>query len=419
MSDLNRSFDRRLQIGWAQNSNMFPLSAAQLGIWFAQQINPSSPAYNIGEYIEICGSVDPLLFEQALQRVITEAEALRLKIIDHVDGPRQIITPPSAWSMPIIDVSAEPDARAAAESWMRADLARPVNPSEGPLFGFALFKVSASRFFWYARYHHIVMDAFGMWLIARRLANVYTQLSIGRTTHDDSFGSIAALLEEDAVYRASKQLARDREFWTDYLAGRPEPDSLDGNPSSADSCSVLRNTSFLPHRSMDRLSSVASRSATTIPQIINAAAAIFLHRLTGATDVTFGLPVAARSGVSRCTPGMVSNVLPLRVPIRPNMTVSEVLVQTSGQMHRVLKHQHYGITDLRRDSGVNSSPLFRFNVNIMRFNYGFSFAEHGAIAHNLSLGPVEDLSIAIYERSDGLPLRIDFDATVRPTTSTT
>ena len=97
MSDLNRSFDRSLQIGWAQNSNMFPLSAAQLGIWFAQQINPSSPAYNIGEYIEICGSVDPLLFEQALQQVITEAEALRLKITDHVDGPRQIIAPPSAW----------------------------------------------------------------------------------------------------------------------------------------------------------------------------------------------------------------------------------------------------------------------------------------------------------------------------------
>jgi len=116
---------------------MFPLSAAQLGIWFAQQINPSSPAYNIGEYIEICGSVDPLLFEQALQQVITEAEALRLKITDHVDGPRQIIAPPSAWSMPIIDVSAEPDARAAAESWMRpiwhARLTQLMAPCSGSL----------------------------------------------------------------------------------------------------------------------------------------------------------------------------------------------------------------------------------------------------------------------------------------------
>ena len=115
MSDLNRNFCHGLQIGWVQNNNMFPLSAPQLGIWFAQQINPSTAAYNFGEYIEICGSVDPLLFEQALQRVIVEAETLRLKIIDHMDGPRQIIAPPSPWSMPIIDLSAEPDARAAAE----------------------------------------------------------------------------------------------------------------------------------------------------------------------------------------------------------------------------------------------------------------------------------------------------------------
>jgi nonribosomal peptide synthetase DhbF len=219
--DLTRSFNNRLQIDWApvQNSNMFRLSAAQLGIWFAQQIDPSSPAYNIGEYLEIQGSIDPILFKEALRRVVTETEALRLQISDHADGPRQIIGPPSSWSMPIIDVSAEPDPRAAAESWMQADLARPIDPTRGQLFGYALFKASADRFFWYARYHHIVMDAFGMWLIARRTANLYTQLAVGRTTQDGSFGSLAVLLEEDAAYRASEQFALDREFWIDYLGG--------------------------------------------------------------------------------------------------------------------------------------------------------------------------------------------------------
>jgi hypothetical protein len=209
--DLTRSFNNRLQIDWApvQNSNMFRLSAAQLGIWFAQQIDPSSPAYNIGEYLEIQGSIDPILFKEALRRVVTETEALRLQISDHADGPRQIIGPPSSWSMPIIDVSAEPDPRAAAESWMQADLARPIDPTRGQLFGYALFKASADRFFWYARYHHIVMDAFGMWLIARRTANLYTQLAVGRTTQDGSFGSLAVLLEEDAAYRASEQFALD------------------------------------------------------------------------------------------------------------------------------------------------------------------------------------------------------------------
>src|SRR5262245_5914028 len=413
VSDLNRSFGDRLQTDWArvQNNNMLRLSAAQLGIWFAQQLDPYSPAYNIGEYIEIHGSVDPILFERALRQVVAETDALRVQIIEHAGDARQLIGPPSSWSMPIIDVSAEPDARAAAESWMQADLARPIEPTRGPLFGYALFKAADNRFYWYARYHHIVMDAFGMWLIARRVANVYTQLTIGRTTHDGSFGSLAVLLEEDASYRASEQFAQDRRYWIDYLADRSEPVTLRGRASS-DSRGFLRNTAYLPQRSVDDLRSIARRTGTSVAQIISAATAIFLHRLTGAKDLVFGLPVAARSDVLRRTPGMVSNVLPLRVAVRPGMTVSEVLGQTSWQMRRVLKHQRYQITDLRRDVGriANGETLFGFSVNIMRFNYDFSFAGHNAAAHNLSLGPVEDLSIAVYDRADGGPLRIDFDA---------
>src|SRR5215510_12544205 len=313
--------------------------------------------------------------------------------------------------MPTIDVSAEPDARAAAESWMQADLAQPIEPTRGPLFGFALFKAEDDRFYWYARYHHIVMDAFGMWLVARRVANVYTQLTIGRPTHDGSFDSLPVLLEEDAVYRASEQFAQDRRYWIDYLADRPEPVTLRGRASS-DSRGILRNTAYLPHRSADDLRSIAHRTGTSVAQIISAATAIFLHRLTGAKDLVFGLPVAARSDVLRRTPGMVSNVLPLRVAVRRDMTVSEVLGQTSWQMRRVLKHQRYQIADLRRDVGgiANGETLFGVSVNIMRFNYDFSFAGNNAVAHNLSLGPVEDLSIAVYDRADRGPLRIDFDA---------
>src|SRR5262249_57439104 len=112
-----------------------------------------------------------------------------------------------------------------------------------------------------------------------------------------------------------------------------------GGPS--DSGSSWRTPASLPQRSADDLRSIARRTGPSVAQIISAATAIFLHRLTGAKDLVFGLPVAARSDVLRCTPGMVSNVLPLRVAIRPDMAVSEVLGQTSWQMRRVLKHPPY------------------------------------------------------------------------------
>src|SRR5262249_43437454 len=203
--------------------------SAQLGIWFAQRLHPDS-SYNIGEYIEIGGPIEPHLFEQALRTVVTEAETLRVSIVECTGVPCQVIAAPLAWPLPFIDISTEADARAAAEAWMKADLARPIDPTRGPLFAFALFKAAPDRFFWYARYHHIVMDGFAMGLVARRVADLYTRLVAGGEANDDAFGSLAVLVEQDARYRASQQFRDDTQFWRDQLVGGPEPVSL-GSPA--------------------------------------------------------------------------------------------------------------------------------------------------------------------------------------------
>src|ERR1700752_5063986 len=85
--------------GAAEENSPLPLSDAQLGIWFAQSIDPASPAYNLAEYLEIGGSIDRTLFETALRQVVNEAEALRVRFVDSADGPRQIIGAAPDWSM--------------------------------------------------------------------------------------------------------------------------------------------------------------------------------------------------------------------------------------------------------------------------------------------------------------------------------
>jgi non-ribosomal peptide synthetase component F len=113
----------------------------------------------------------------------------------------------------------------------------------------------------------------------------------------------------------------------------------------------------------------------------------------------------------RRIPGMASNVLPLRLALQPGMTVADVLDQTSQRLNSDLQHQRYQLADLRHDvgGGVDGRTLFGVSVNVMPFDYGFRFAGHGGIASNLSLGPVEDLNISVYDRADGAPLRVDFD----------
>ena len=104
-----------------------PLSAAQRVIWFAeQQLNTANRVYKTGGYVEIHGPVDPVLFEAALRQVVGEADALHARFIEGRDGPRQVVEP-SEWLLPVVDASEEPDPRTAAQAWMTADVARPMD----------------------------------------------------------------------------------------------------------------------------------------------------------------------------------------------------------------------------------------------------------------------------------------------------
>ncbi|MEV5378992.1 amino acid adenylation domain-containing protein [Streptomyces nondiastaticus] len=389
-----------------------PLSAAQTGIWYAQQLAPDNPAYILGEYLEIHGPVNTALLEESARRAIGEAEALRVRFVTDSAGPRQIVTPPAALTVPLIDVSAEPDPRRAALAWMEADLARPLDLSSVPLFTCALFHAAPDRFFWYQRVHHLVMDGFGAALVIRRLCDIYTSLSRGLPVGEEAFGPLRLLLEEERAYRSSEQCAQDREHWTERFADLPEPVTLAGRFSPA-SHSVRRATAQLPLSGMERLRAVARGARTTWPSVIVAATAAYLHRMTGARDITVGLGVTGRdTALSQEIPGMVSNVLPLRLAVRPDTVFSNLVRQASQEVFSVLRHQRYRYEDLRRDLDLfrDDRRLFGPVVNIMPFDYDLRFGDSPATSHTLSAGQVEDLSITVYQRAKTQGPRIDFDA---------
>src|SRR4051794_5064632 len=392
-----------------QENNPLPLSDAQLGIWFAQTIDQSSTTYNLAEYLEIGGPVDATLFEVALQQVVAETEALHVRFVSNADMPGQIIGPAPDWSMSLVDVSGAAGPQAAAERWMRADLAKPVDLTRGPLFAYALLKAAPDRFFWYSRYHHIVMDGFGFALVARRVADVYSSLVAGRAADPGTFGSLTPLLEDEAGYRRSKRFEQDRQFWIDYLADLQEPASL-GERARPAAHGFIRHSGLLPFSGLQHLHSVAHRAGVSLPQFVIAAAAIFVHRLTGAQDVIVDVPLTGRvTPAARRAPWMMSNVLPLRLAVRADMSVSELAAEATRRMRHVIRHQRYNVANLRRDIGRADQRMFGPTINFMSFDYNLHFDGYPVTAHNLSNGPVDDLSIVLYDRLDSRDLRIDFN----------
>jgi nonribosomal peptide synthetase DhbF len=388
-----------------------PLSAAQLGIWFAQKLGQGIPNYNLGGWTEIDGPVNPKLFETAIGQALFEAEALRVRFVENGEGPRQIIGPSFQAALPLVDVSDRSDPAVAAEEWMKADLIEPVEPARGG-FSFALLKAAPNRFFWYQRYHHLLIDAMGSLLFIRRVAEVYTALVNEHPIAENPFGSLERVIAEDAAYRTSERFTRDRQYWLDLLAGQPETTSLSGR-TGMDSSRVLTQVAWVPSSTGQKLRLAGQRTTTGLAPVIVAATAIYLHRLTGAEDVVIGLPVTGRVGASsRRTPSMLANVIPLRLRVQPGVNLAKIMGQVSEQIHGGLAHQRYRTEDLRRDLGLleGEQKLFGVMVNAMVLEHGLRFAGHRAAMHSFLTGPIGDLSVMVYDRADQDAIRLDFNA---------
>ncbi|MFF5128694.1 amino acid adenylation domain-containing protein [Streptomyces syringium] len=391
-----------------------PLTAAQAGIWYAQQLNPQNTIFHLGEYLDIDGPVDVELLERALRRVVEEADTLRVRF-ELVDGePVQRVLPAAdfAWSPDRLDFTGESDPRAAARAWMAAELDRPVDPMRDPLFRFALLKVADERYFWFYRYHHLLADGYTVVVIAQRVPEIYSALAEGRPVGDNPFAPLADLIAEHTAYKGSERGAKDRAYWSEHMADAPEPAGLSGRrPGTVER--LIHRTAHLPQQDTDELRDLGRAAGVSWPPVLFGAVAAYLQRLTGEDEVILGLPVSNRLGrTALSVPSMVSNVLPLRITFTPGMTVAELMAQVSGELRGATRHQRYPYEDIRQDLGMlaDERRLTGPHVNLMLFDHKLSFGEHRSRPRTLATGPVDDLSFLIYDRTTEPGLQIDCDA---------
>ena len=68
---------------------LLPLTVSQRGMWVGHKIGGRGVVFNLAEAVEIHGPVDATLFVAALQRLTTEAQAVRVRIVEDQSGPRQ------------------------------------------------------------------------------------------------------------------------------------------------------------------------------------------------------------------------------------------------------------------------------------------------------------------------------------------
>ncbi|MFF3847789.1 amino acid adenylation domain-containing protein [Streptomyces sp. NPDC002328] len=406
-----------------------PLTSAQAGVWFAQRLDPLRRDYAIGEYLEIHGALDPELFQEALRRMLAETEALGMRFGES-DGA--VWQRPAAGLPPFrletVDVSGAPDPVAAAEARMRAELARPMDPASGDVHRQLLVRTGPEVFCWMQGYHHIVADGVSGPLLARRVAEHYSALVAGGSVPPTDAVPWREIVAEEEAYLASGAREADRAFWQGVLADLPEPVGFAGRPgqqgqqgqptqsgqsgqqggggSVAAMCDVVRVRGDVPDGDARMLREAARTYGTRWSALVIAAAAAYLHRVNGSEDVVLGLPVTGRAtAAARRTPGMFSRVLPLRLAVTGTTTLGELVRRTSAGIKDVLRHQRYRIEEAH-----GGARLWDATVNLMSFDYGLAFGGAPSTVHNLTVGPVDHLTLNVYDRGGDSPLTVQVEA---------
>ncbi|WP_186051891.1 non-ribosomal peptide synthetase [Burkholderia gladioli] len=386
------------------------LTAAQLEMWFSQQREPDNPLFDSRAYVDIEGAIHYPAFEAAVRRFIEEARILHFRFLETSSGPVQFEAGGDAFEPTFIDVSREDDPFAACWNAMQAESNRPYDVLSGRLFSQTLFKLGDQRHVWYQRYHHIVMDGASIPLATRRVAAIYTALMRQAPVPEADFGAIDLMMSGDRAYRSSPRYASDRQYWQDYVHALPATETIAGAAPRV-SGFFNRASAPLPAAFIDQLDQIETRIAKW-PLVLTAIVAAYLYRMSNGRVTVFDFPVSARSKETRALPGMFANILPMRLPITPGTTLTELTRQVSTEVFAHMKHQQFRVKEIRQMRGAFAGPVFGPRINIVPYDNRWEFDDGRATLHALANGLVNDFAVTVTgnPRDPGCTLHVDANA---------
>ncbi|MFU0923395.1 enterobactin non-ribosomal peptide synthetase EntF [Kluyvera sichuanensis] len=389
-----------------------PLIAAQPGIWMAEALSTLPNAWSVAHYVELNGEINGDLLARAIVMGLNQADTLRMRFSEENGEVWQWLDESMAIAEPAChDLRGESDPQQAALALMQHDLSQNSRVDSGnPLYCHQLFRVGDNRWFWYQRYHHLLVDGFSFPAITRQISLIYQALVTGETIPEPAFTAFAEVVDEYQRYRDSEAFQRDKAFWAEQRKALPSPASLSSAPlpGRAQSTAIWRLKLTADRRAFARLTASAPKCQPA--DLALALVALWLGRLCGRSDYAAGFIFMRRMGSAALTAtGPVLNVLPLGVTLNGLETLPELATRLSGQLKKMRRHQRYDAEQIVRDAGkaAGDEALFGPVFNVKMFDYRLGFADVEAITHTLATGPVNDLELALFpDEEGGLSLEI-------------
>jgi amino acid adenylation domain-containing protein len=360
-----------LQQDRTRRATLCAVSHGQSALWFLHQVAPDSAAYNVGFAANVRARIDIPALQHALEKIVARHASLRTTFPTRNGGPTQEIhrdLPPAFELIEARELNLSEIVARVAEAYKR-----PFNLETGPLLRTQLFRRNEEDCVLLFTVHHLVCDAWSLWLFLEELGAIYLAEHTGRAE------PLTPLAASYADYvRWQRQLLRGAEgeglwdYWKRKLEGLPVLNLPTDRPRPPVQSYTGASTRFqLGPELTAQLKAFTATEGTTLYMVILAAFEVLLHRYSGQEEIVIGSPTSGRT--QRQFAGIVGdfiNTIVLRSPCDSSSTFRAFLARVSETTLEAIAHQDFPFSLLveRLHQGRDSdrAPLFQVLFNYLK-----------------------------------------------------
>ncbi|MFC5743983.1 amino acid adenylation domain-containing protein, partial [Dyella tabacisoli] len=350
-------------------SEAFPLSFAQQRLWFLDQLESDSPAYNIPLAVRLKGKLDRKALHAALNGVLHRHDALRA-YFESADGtPVQRIMSRLDLVLAFDDLrhSAQKEREAAEHALIHDDTRTPFDLQTGPLIRGSLMQFEEQDHLLLLTVHHIAFDGWSIGILLREVGALYASHALGLPP---SLPELPMRYVDFASWQrqwlSGEVLERQLNYWRQQLAGSPNLLTLPTDrPRPLVQSQAGATLSYaIPAELSAKLQALSRKMQSTLFMTLCAAFNVLLARYSGQSDICIGTPIANRNRADiEGIIGFFVNTLVLRTQVDLSLGFTTLLKQVRANTLDAYTHQDVQFEQLvevlQPERHTSYSPLFQ------------------------------------------------------------
>ncbi len=351
-----------------RHDGVFPLSYAQQRLWFLDQLEPNSIAYNIPFGMRLVGRLDAPALRRALDALVERHEALRTTFGRRESEPVQIIAARCECPWELLDLSRlEPGAQEGEAQRLAVQFAeRSFDLSRDCMLRARLLRLRDDEHVLVLVLHHIACDGWSLGVLAHELPTLYNAMTEGSPS---PLSEPPVQYADFAVWqrgwlegaRCEKLLA----WWRRQVDGVRVLQLPTDRPRTPQPTSTGRVESRRIDADLTRATQALCREENvTLFMCLLTVFQTLLARYTGERDIAVGSPIANRRfGAIEGLIGFFVNSLVMRTNLSGDPTFRKLLRRVRQMALDVYERQDLPfeklVEEVRPERELSHNPLFQ------------------------------------------------------------